>query len=296
MAADKRWAAHADLRADGRYEVDRPEPITPAALLSMMSNGAALVGFDFPIGVPAAYAARAGVRSFNELLALLGNGAWSSFFDVARTRAEISLQRPFYPNAAGGTKREHLLEALGLRSANELFRRCDIAKGRRACPLFWTLGGNQVGKAALSGWREVLQPARASGVANLWPFDGTLDELLARGRTVIVETYPGDVYSYVGASLPKTPSGYGKRSQASRAASARGIAEWARRADIELSAELDRELRDGFGSSKSGEDRFDAFVGLLGMCAVVQGAREVGAPASDDVREIEGWILGRAAS
>jgi len=31
--------------------------------------------------------------------------------------------------------------------------------------MFWTLGGNQVGKAAISGWRELLAPARRAGIA-----------------------------------------------------------------------------------------------------------------------------------
>lgn len=33
------------------------------------------------------------------------------------------------------------------------------AARRAACPLFWTLGGNQAGKAAIAGWRDILQPA-----------------------------------------------------------------------------------------------------------------------------------------
>ena len=166
------------------------------------------------------------------------------------------------------------------------------------CPLPSETAANRVSRhhSALSGWREVLQPARTAGLVDLWPFDGAFDDLLARGRTVVAETYPGDVYPYVVATLPKTASGSGKRSQASRAASAEGIVTWMRAAGFELSAELALAFRDGFGSAGNGEDRFDAVVGLLGMLAVVQGARAVGVPASDDVSRIEGWILGRAAT
>lgn len=296
VAPKKRWAARADRLPHGAYAVGTPKLVTPAELLDIARGTSTLIGFDFPIGLPASYAARVGATSFSELVPLLGSGDWSSFFEVAHSRSEISLQRPFYPHRVGGTKREHLVEGLGLRSADDLFRACEVAEGRRACPLFWTLGGNQVGKGALSGWREVLQPALATGAVDLWPFDGAFDDLLARGRTVIVETYPGDVYPYVGATLPKTASGSGKRSQASRAASAQGIAAWARRANLVLSAELELELRDGFGRSDDGEDRFDAIVGLLGMLAVVLGERPVGIPASDEMSRVEGWILGRASA
>ena len=296
MAPNKRWAARADLDADRRYVVGAPEIITPAALLEVAAEPSTLLGFDFPIGIPSAYATRAGVTSFADLLPTLGVGVWSTFFNVARTESEISLWRPFYPNGVGGTKREHLVARLGLHSADQLFRRCDVAQGRRACPIFWTLGGNQVGKGAITGWREVLLPARAMGLVDLWPFDGAFDDLLARDRTVVVETYPGDVYPYVGAELPKTSGGRGKRSQSSRAASASGILEWSRTASIGISPALGLELRDGVGARGDGEDRFDAVVGLLGMLSVVQGSRDVGIPKSNEVHRVEGWILGRASN
>jgi hypothetical protein len=41
---------------------------------------------------------------------------------------------------------------------------------------YWTLGGNQVGKAAIDGWQNVVRPALALG-ASLWPFDGSLENL-----------------------------------------------------------------------------------------------------------------------
>ena len=42
-----------------------------------------------------------------------------------------------------------------------LLRRCERGGNghKQACCLFWTLGGNQVGKAAIIGWRDVLAPA-----------------------------------------------------------------------------------------------------------------------------------------
>ena len=45
---------------------------------------------------------------------------------------------------------------------------------------------NQVGKAAIIGWREVLAPAlRGGGSVSLWPFDGSLPSLLVPGNVVV---------------------------------------------------------------------------------------------------------------
>jgi hypothetical protein len=293
----KRWASRARLVGD-RYSVEAPSLVTPAQILSLLREPGVIAGFDFPIGIPAAYAQRVGATSFLAWLKELGRHPYSAFFDAARTIDQISLHRPFYPQSTKDVARQHLVDALGLASHDELFRRCEVASGRRACPLFWTLGGNQVGKAALTGWREVLQPGIVAG-ATVWPFDGSLDELLVRNAAVIVETYPGDVYGYVGATLPKVKnargdSEQGKRSRASRAASAAGILLWAERSGFDLSADLVRAIRDGFGADAAGEDRFDAVIGVLGMLAVLQGTRSDGAPDDADVRSTEGWIFGRA--
>ncbi len=298
MHAEKRWAASAQLR-ENRYYVDAPTTTTPSAILKVLEEPGVLAGFDFPIGIPAAYAARLGLNSFPELLALLGQaglgaGLWGSFFDVARAKSEISLHRPFYPHNQGGRRREHLVEMLGLGSRQDLFRECEMAPGRQACPLFWTLGGNQVGKGALTGWREVLLPARATTLVDLWPYDGTLSELLTRGRSVIVETYPGDVYPYVGATLPVTKEGRGKRVQSSRAQCAPGILAWARGARVDFSEKLVTELQDGFGSAPDGEDRFDAVIGVLGMISVLQQMRPAGPADQRKCLSVEGWIFGRA--
>jgi hypothetical protein len=208
---EKRWAAVALVRANGTYFIDSPGRATPLTLLDTASEPKTLIGFDFPIGLPAKYAALAKISSFPAALPGLGTGPWSSFFAVATTRSEIAIGRPFYPRVPGGTRRRDIVEALGLSDTGNLYRACDTANGRRACPLFWTLGGNQVGKAALAGWKEFLQPALSKVGVGLWPFDGSLDALTERSQAVVVETYPGDVYPYVGATLPKVDGRRGKR-------------------------------------------------------------------------------------
>ena len=292
--ARSRWIASAELRDHG-WHVGPPQPVGElSTLLSRLAEdaagGCALVGFDFPIGFPAAYAERAGVTSFREVLPELGRGEWARFFDVAERPDEISTRRPFYPRRPGGTSREHLYAALGLDSA-ALLRSCEreTATRRAAAPLFWTLGAQQVGAGAIVGWRDVLQPALATGAldVSLWPFDGRLEELFAPGRVVIAETYPTETYGHLGISF----AGRGKRDESARAAIGEALAAWAGRLGLELAPELDEGLRRGFRS----DDAFDAVVGLFGMLNVVAKYRAPGEPDNERIRKIEGWMLGQGA-
>jgi len=85
-----------------------------------------------------------------------------------------------------------------------LLRRCERGGNgqKEACCLFWTLGGNQVGKAAIIGWRDVLALAlRDASPVSLWPFDGSLPSLLVLGNAVIAETYPAECYGWFDGAL-----------------------------------------------------------------------------------------------
>lgn len=289
----KRWMARAMLQSGSRYLAMPPTPVGAldrfwTRLEAAAPSGSILVGFDFPIGLPAAYAARAGIEDFPKALEHFDE----SFYNVASRPEEISLTRPFYPDRPGGRRRQHLLDALGLASWKSLHRRCDQATPTRpaACPMFWTLGGNQVGKAAIVGWRELLAPARRDGVAvAIWPFDGALAALLQDQRLVVAETYPGEVYGHLGLALRAHG---GKRKQAARAANAGRLLDWTKRARIAVAPALAAEITAGF-DEPGGDDRFDAVIGLLGLLNVVSGGRPSGEPDEPVVRRIEGWILGQ---
>jgi hypothetical protein len=252
-----------------------------------------LAGFDFPIGVPAHWANKSGIRSFSSLLPVLGSGEWARFFDVAEQAADISTFRPFYPRVSSASaKQAHLLQAMQADSIDQLRRQCERATAdrRAACALFWTLGGNQVGKAALSGWREVVIPAVRQG-AHLWPFDGDKADRGSTGLT-IAETYPAEAYKHVGVIFRP---GMSKRRQSDRATFATAVEAWATTHGVVLDPTLAHSLRDGFGASAEGEDRFDALLGLCGMIEVVDGRRPHGAPTDPRVRGFEGWIFGQSA-
>ncbi len=136
---------------------------------------------------------------------------------------------------------------------------------------------------------SVLAPALRDGVdLALWPFQGKLDELLEGHRFVVAEIYPAEVYGHLGLNLKA-----GKRKQVVRQLNACPLLAWADVAGVDLDPCLVAEIRGGFGADASGDDRFDAVVGLFGMLGVVLGRRPSGEPDDDVIRRLEGWILGQ---
>jgi hypothetical protein len=69
------------------------------------------------------------------------------------------------------------------------------------------VGGQQVGKAAISGWRDVLGPAVRSAEMDvaIWPFAGPLFDLFRPGRAVIAESYPAEFYTHLGVCFARRP-------------------------------------------------------------------------------------------
>lgn len=296
----KRWMSAARLVGPDAYEVSSPELVGDLGtfLPRMQKRGAGgcvFIGFDFPIGVPAAWAAMAGVSDFVGALETFGIGDWSEVYRLAEDRSEISLRRPFYPYRPGGTRRSHLMDGLGLLETSQLLRQCERGSASRgpASPLFWTLGGKQVGRAAIIGWRDVLGPGLRDPDLDLglWPFHGSLEELLSQRSVVVAETYPAEACLHLGLTPPGR--GWSKTNQDGRLRQAPGIFRWAERRGVQLESGLVSWLQDGFGVAKSAEDPFDALLGLLSMLEVTLGHRRAGAPEERVVQSVEGWILGQ---
>jgi len=177
-------------------------------------------------------------------------------------------------------------------SVEPLLRRCerDGDGKKEACCLFWTLGGNQVGKAAISGWLDVLAPALSSeGPVSLWPFDGDLFPLFRPGNIVIAETYPAECCGWFSGERLRS-----KRDQAERRKFGASLLRWADDQRVTLGPGLREEINEGFPQGK--DDAFDAVVGLFGMLKVCLGHRPTGEPQDEEIRNIEGWILGREAT
>lgn len=298
----KRWMAIAVLMPDHHWFVNKLIKVLDLSVLfhtlkSLEVQGKCiLAGFDFPIGIPMCYAEQAGVTDFLQFLPRLGRGEWDQFYNPARTPGEISLHRPFYPATPGSSKRIHLECGLRL-SFKQLYRLCEVShiNRRAACPIFWTMGGQQVGKAAITGWRDLLSPAMADHDLHLriWPFSGTLAELCRPGNLVVVETYPAEFYGQLGLTF-SSASRKSKRRQSDRISFSEQLIPWASTHGLELSPPLKNRIMDGFGSGRDGEDQFDSLVGLYGMINIVMGCHDAWEPGLSRLREIEGWIFGQS--
>ena len=266
-----------------------------ATLLARLGNSGSEValGVDFPIGLPRAYAGRhAAGPDFPAFLRTLADRP--GFFAVCDELRDLNPGRPFYPRRglAGMTRLSHAA-ALGLGDATDLSRLCDRATAERpaGAPLFWTLGANQTGKAAISAWRDMLLPALASPCPpRLWPFDGPFRGLLQPGRVAIAETYPAEAMRHLGIRMDGS-----KRRQADRTRLADALAAALRMACATPDAAMLDAIRTGFGADGAGEDRFDSLLGLLCVLAVLDGRRPDTAPTDPWVQRWEGWVLGQTA-
>ncbi len=253
------------------------------------------LGADFPIGLPRAYAARHLNRIDSFPAFLRGLPERPGFLSVCGVLGEVGPERPFYPmrGVHGMTRLSHAL-ALGLDSAAGLSRACDAATPIRpaGAPLFWTLGANQTGKAAISAWRDLLLPALdGPNPPALWPFDGPLRRLLNEDRVVVAETYPAEAMRQLGLRM-----GGSKRRHADRLALAPAIRAEMARLFATPDPALERSMADGFGRDAAGEDRMDCVIGLLCVLQVLSGQRPDTAPDDPWIQRWEGWVLGQASS
>ncbi len=300
LIAHADWSKHAAKRwmtvIPPGGPVQAPEPVGPpetliARLLARAGGAGVALGLDCPLGLPRAYARlHATAPDFPAFLRALAPGA--AFLDVAAHLDEVSAARPFYParGVLGMTRLSHA-RALGLADAAALCRACDCATAERpaGAPLFWTLGANQSGKAAISAWTELVGPALRGG-ARLWPFDGDFRALLAPGAVVIAETYPAEAMRHLGVVM-----GGSKRRQADRAACAAALLAAMQRLGVAAEARLLTVLQGGFGGDSAGEDRFDSLLGALCVLGVVRGHRPDGVPGDVWLRRWEGWVLGQTS-
>ncbi|WP_376094879.1 hypothetical protein ACE7GA_01980 [Roseomonas sp. CCTCC AB2023176] len=290
----KRWFALARRRRHG-WLAEAPRPVgDPAALVArLLAEGAPVaLGLDLPLGVPREWAARRPEADFPAFLRALRVD--SPFFVVNEALETVSTGRPFYParGVRGMTRAAHAA-ALGLSGPSGLSRLCDRATAERpaGAPLFWTLGANQTGKAAIAAWRDWLGPALAAAAPlDLWPFAGGLHALLRPGRAVLAEVYPAEAMRHLGVRL-----GGSKRDRDARRGAGPAIREAMARLRVSADAGLDAALAEGFGADAAGEDRMDCVLGLLALIGMLDGARPDFVPDDPWVRRWEGWVLGQTA-
>ncbi len=295
--ARKRWIAIA-RRHGAVWRLAVPAPVGDlgtmlARLRELSGGGAVALGVDLPLGLPRAFVIRHGLEGdFPRFLR--GLAADAPFFEVCAALHEVSSQRPFYPmrGVRGMTRAGHAA-ALGLRGPSELSRLCDRATAERpaGAPLFWTLGANQTGKAAIAAWRDWLLPALAApDPPRLWPFEGDLLALLAPGAVAIAETYPAEALRHLNLRLAGS-----KRRQSDRAGLGSSLAAAMARLGVVPDPALLAAICDGFGARPDGEDRLDCVLGVLAVINVLAGNRPDHPPPDPWLRSWEGFVLGQTA-
>jgi hypothetical protein len=299
-AANKCVVATAELN-DGRYHVRLPRTVRAGTDLIQRMRLAdhpglsTLLGFDFPLGVPRAYAQTASITNFADWFRRLELD--SAFFNIASDIKEVSTARPFFPmlitDRTPGIKTRFRV-ALGL-GAEEMLRACDRSHCSRpaASEMFWALGPAAVGKMTLAGWKHAIRLALAapSRRYSIWPFDGPMPHLLEASDAVIVETYPRDAYLQLGLQMGR--HGTSKTRQADRAAETPRLVEWCAANAVLPDNDLLDQVLDGFGPHKGGDDLFDAVVGLFGMIDTMRRGAEPDLPDDPAVHLIEGWMFGQ---
>jgi hypothetical protein len=289
----KRWVT-IGRRVEDYWVLDAPQPTGDVSriidrLAARAKQEAVVFGIDCPIGLPAAYAAQ--ISGFEGFPAFLRSKTPNDqFFEVAREIGDVSLARPFFPkgNLSGAGFKLALAQKLNLPDVLAMSRVVDRKTANRpaAGQMFWTLGANQCGKAALAAWRDLLLPAFAAAQVKLWPFEGSLGSLAVPGQVVVAETYPAEALRQVVLKL-----GGSKRSQAARRGLGGGILTVLKRLNIQPSAALAGVIEDGFGGKATGEDAFDSLIGALGVINVLEGHRPDVPPCPVDMWE--GWVLGQ---
>jgi len=290
----KRWVSIA-RRDGGHWQVSAPRLVGDPAVLAAhlrAQGGPAALGLDLPLGVPRGFAKTRPEKGFPAFLAGLAGNA--DFFEVSPTLDTVCPNRPFYPSRGikGMTRLAHAT-ALGLPDAGGLSRLCDRATAERpaGAPVFWTLGANQSGKAAISAWRDWLAPALAAGAPlRLWPFAGALHDLLRPGEIALAEVYPAEALRHLGLKLAGS-----KRAQAPRRAVATALRDAMATLHVSPNATLAEMIQAGFGADAPGEDRFDSLIGLLGLIGVLDGKRPDFVPEDPMITSWEGWVLGQTA-
>ncbi len=292
VAPGKRWICVARRQAGG-WVAEAPRLVGDTARLlpDLLAEGVPVaLGLDLPLGVPRAWAEHRPERDFPAFLR--GLSVEDRFFQVSPTLATVGPAQPFYParGVKGMTRLAHA-QALGFSGTADLSRLCDRATTTRpaGAPLFWTLGANQSGKAAIAAWRDWLVPAlRGDAPVALWPFAGALHGNLAAGRAVLAEVYPAEALRQLGLRIAGS-----KRAQAPRRALAEALQAALAALRVTPDSALAETIAAGFGADAAGEDRLDCVLGLACLIAVLDGARPDHIPTDPWITNWEGWVLGQ---
>ena len=156
--------------------------------------------------------------------------------------------------------------------------------------MFWTLGANQSGKAAIAAWRDVIIPGLLQNARlRLWPFEGELKALLQAGAIVMAETYPAEAMVQLGIRRAGS-----KRRWSDRIAYA-PLPPHSPGASEGRPGSLARNVAAGMASDRMPQAKTASIAWSARLCvlAAVTGKREAEIPAAPWIKTWEGWVLGQ---
>lgn len=249
-------------------------------------NGPVLIGIDAAIGFPASAWERLQEKQANPPATfidfLFGRTVPPRFFDPISVPKDWIPARPFIRPPSG----KWSLNAFNTASADGLFRKVD--KQLNAQPIFVTSGiPGTVGSGTLALWQE-LAALEFAARPRIWPFHGSVDELMASDQPIVAEIYPKACYGIALAeSLPAPLLSIAKTKVPARREALEALqhSHWLAAARIEV--------HDWAAAQKSDDD-FDALLSAAALTRLF--LEHVPFDSADSVDAVaEGGVLGAAS-
>jgi len=242
-----------------------------------------LVGIDAAIGYPiGAWNQLAGTKSILDTTFVdffLRSPLPEQFFEPVRTPDDWSPSRPFIRPPHGPFSLNAYIEA----SHDGIHRQID--RRLKANPVFIMCGmPGTVGSGTHALWQELRAEASQSAI-RIWPFDGSLDQLIRSAEPIIAEIYPKACYGIALAdTLPSPLITIKKTKQPAREDAIERLlpAPWVANHRVTL---LDTE------QAIANEDDFDALFSAAALLRLYLEDAPFESSGSDELR-VEGDILG----
>ena len=278
-------------RPDGGWTIQREAPpkggwslgalVRTAIELREGSSLPIVIAIDAVIGLPTAYGRMTGAAGYRDALGWLESTG--GLDEIARTPADWTPARPFFRVLPGVGGLNGFIDAAGGRNASK--RLIELQTGAK--PVFAVSGiPGTVGSGSRALWKELAE--FGSEQIKVWPFDGSVSELLSTANIVLAESYPRVAYATaLSPSLPAPVRAIAKTRGDARIAALDELvqAEWIGDYDIDL-----RDLE----AAKANEDDFDALFAAASFARLVA----AGLPLSHELVDPiwEGGILGSGGS
>ena len=249
-------------------------------------QGPVLIGIDAAIGFPVAdwraltRKSKNRVKSFTDFL--LGDTLLPEFFNPVDAPTDWSPQRPFIRPPSGRWS----LKAFEAASNGGFYRMVD--RRLKAQPIFVTSGlPGSVGSGTRALWQE-LRELDEKFCFRVWPFHGSITELLRKEWPVIAEIYPKACYGIaLSESLPAPLLSISKTRRPARQSTIDRLlaSSWTSREQITI---------DALDEAVDNEDDFDAMISAAALTRLF--LERAPLENADDIESrIEGGVLGAAS-